>query len=98
MAEGPGAKPVARVDRRTIVQQFGRQSDAISVNSRKQRQRHFDRTDLRLDRLKTKADFAARRGFRSQRRGCSAQRRDDVTERSELKIQTVSPGSFFLSG
>jgi hypothetical protein len=52
MAEWPGAKPVARVDRCAMVEQFGRQSDAIAVNGRKQCQRHFDGSDLRFGNFK----------------------------------------------
>src|SRR6476620_1289650 len=98
VAQWPRAEAVASIDRSAVVQQFGHQIEAIFVGGRKQRQRHFDRADLRLDRFETKADLAAHLRFRSQSRGC-AQRGDDATERSELTIQAISPGgSSFQSG
>jgi hypothetical protein len=35
MAKWSGAKPVTRVDRGAVIKQFGRQIDAVPINSRK---------------------------------------------------------------
>src|SRR5260221_12808684 len=70
MTEGPGAKPLTRVDRRAMVEQLGCEVEAILVDGGKQRQRHFDRADLRFDPLKSRASSAARLGFRADCSGC----------------------------
>ena len=79
VAEGPGAKPITRVDRCAVVEQVGCEIEAILVDGGKQRQRHFDRTDLRFDRFKAKPDIPARLGFRGARDGGCAQRDNNRT-------------------
>src|SRR5258708_9925743 len=69
MTEGPGAKPVTRVDRRAMVEQFGYEVAAILVDGGHQRQRHFDRADLPFDRLKPAPDIPASLEFRGARSG-----------------------------
>jgi hypothetical protein len=79
VTEGPSAKPVTRVDRCAVVEQFGCEIEAILVDGGKQRQRHFDRADLRFDRFKPKPDIPARLGFRGARDGGCAQRGNNRT-------------------
>jgi hypothetical protein len=95
VAQGSGAEPVACIDGSAAVEQPGRDIDAIFVDGREQRQRHFDRADLRLDSFIAETDIAARLGF------SGAGKRDGVCRgdgrkrevQSEVAGQAVSPGS-----
>src|SRR5258707_12264745 len=94
VAQGSGAEPVARIDGSAAVEQPGRDIDAIFVDGREQRQRHFDRADLRLDSFIAETDIAASLGF------SGAGKRDSVCRGDGRKreVQSEVAGQRVASG
>ena len=60
------APSITGIDRRTEVEQLGREHDAIGIRHGKQRQRHLDRRDLQLCALKLPSHSRHRSGIRQQ--------------------------------
>src|SRR6516164_7487610 len=93
MAEGSGAKSVARIDRRAVIQQIGRQGDTICVRGREQGQGYFNCTDLRFRGLKLAAQLLAPLGISGESgRRYRAQYGDpDRAKNYATPIQEVPP-------
>src|SRR5665213_2650554 len=85
VAQRPGAKPVTRVNRRSVVEQLGRQSDAVAVDGRKQRQRNFSRGDLWFGNFEPATQFQTPIGFRAGKRCCAQHGDGDRACKSGLK-------------
>ena len=78
-------KPVTRVDRGTKVEEFSRESHAIGVDRRKQRQRHFGCTDLRFCDFEPATELQASLGVRAGNRCCAQPGDRDRAQQSNLK-------------
>src|SRR5262245_36188012 len=90
VAQWPRAKPVTRVDGRALVQQFGRQGEAIRIRRRKQRQRHLDGRDLRFRSVITTTELLApfRLGGESSRDGAEYSDRDRA-QKQDIAVQAA---------